>query len=163
MEICMFPTQRPQSIRILAIGSPHGDDQAAWYVADLILERASFHERCAKLRTPWDLLEHLSTPGRCVVIDACRSGAPSGTIHHLTPHDLSGFSNSTTSSHGGGLPAAFRLAEALGYDLSGVSIIAIEAGVCETGAPLSESARRAADELAGWLRHEFASGELAIS
>jgi hydrogenase maturation protease len=150
-------------LRILAIGSPHGDDQAAWYVADALVEDASFQTRCAKLSTPWDLLKHLATPGRCIIIDACRSGASSGAIHHLTPDDLSGFSSSATSSHGGGLPTVFRLAEALGYDLSGVSIIAIEVGVCETGAPLSESARCAADDLVAWLRHDFGSGEIAIS
>jgi hydrogenase maturation protease len=144
-----------QSLRILAIGSAHGDDQAAWYVADLLHKDASFHERCARLSTPWELLAHLSTPGVYVVVDACRSGAVPGTIHQLTPRDIPEFSGSATSSHGGSLSAAFRLAEALGYDLSGVTIYAIEAGACEAGTPLSEVVRCAADELATHLHRLF--------
>lgn len=152
MSTTILSTQRLQSLRILAIGSAHGDDQAAWYVADLLHKDASFHERCARLSTPWELLAYLSTPGRYVVVDACRSGAAPGTIHQLTSREIPEFSGSLRSSHGGSLSAAFRLAEALGYDVSGVTIYAIEAAACEAGTPLSESVRCAADELATHLR-----------
>jgi hydrogenase maturation protease len=154
----MFSTQRLQSRRILAVGSPHGDDQAAWHVADVLLEEPSFQGKCAKLSTPWELLAHLSTPSGCVVVDACQSGAAPGTIHQLTPGEIPEFANSTTSSHGGTLSAAFRLAEVLGYDLAGISIYAIEAGACEPGTPLSETVRCAADELATHLRCLLADG-----
>jgi Ni,Fe-hydrogenase maturation factor len=64
----------------------------------------------------------------------------------------------SASTHGGTLEDALRLAESLGYDVSQVVIYAIEMEACQPGTPLSELARRAADELADRIRDELADG-----
>jgi hydrogenase maturation protease len=143
-----------QSTRILALGSPHGDDQAAWSVIDELSQDPSLSAACFKVSTSWDLVTHFGWAGDCVVIDACQSGGEPGTIRRLQVHELPGDSRSHTSSHGGSLPAAIRLAEALGYDLSRVSIYAIEAGACDSDTPLSVAARRGVAELVRRIREQ---------
>jgi Ni,Fe-hydrogenase maturation factor len=64
----------------------------------------------------------------------------------------------SASTHGGTLEDALRLAESLGYNVSQVVIYAIEMEACQPGAPLSELAHRAADELADRIREELADG-----
>ena len=61
--------------RILAIGSPHGDDQIAWCVADRLIRESPFRDRTECVASPWAVLDHLDASGPLIIIDACRSGA----------------------------------------------------------------------------------------
>jgi hydrogenase maturation protease len=141
---------------VLALGSPHGDDQIAWSIADRLSVDPAFLGTCTRLTSPWDVIPHLQTDRPTIIIDACRSGAPAGTIHRLTAQELPAQPGMSASTHGRTLEDAMRLAESLGYDVSQVVIYAIEMKACQPGAPLSESARRAAAELAGRIRDELA-------
>jgi hypothetical protein len=62
----------------------------------------------------------------------------------------------SASTHGSTLEDGLRLAQSLGYDVTQVVIYAIEMEVCQPDAPMSELARRAAEELAVRIRDELA-------
>jgi hydrogenase maturation protease len=142
-------------VRILGVGSPHGDDQLGWSVVDELARDPALQEVCFKLSTPWDLVEHFGRAVRCIVVDACQSGAAPGTIRQLSVRELPELAGTATSSHGGSLLSAVRLAETLGYDLSHVSIFVIEAEACDSVTTLSAAARRGVTELVQRLRENL--------
>jgi hydrogenase maturation protease len=141
---------------VLALGSPHGDDRIAWTIADRLSADPAFHWTCVRLTSPWDVIPHFQANRPTIIIDACRSGAPAGTIHRLTAQELPAQPGMSASTHGGTLVDALRLAESLGYDVLQAVIFAVEMDACQAGAPLSASVRRAAEELAVRIRDELA-------
>lgn len=141
---------------VLALGSPHGDDQIAWSVADRLSADPSIRASCARLASPWDVVPYLKTGQAVIIIDACRSGAPAGTIHRLSALELPAQPGMSASTHGGRLADGLRLAESLGCDVSQVVIYAIEMEGCRPGAPLSELARHAGEQLSIRIRDELA-------
>jgi len=145
--------------RILALGSSHGDDQAAWRVIELLSADPDCADRCARLNSPWDAVSHLAGGGPMIIVDACKSGAAGGTIHRWSALGLPAESGSRTSSHGGSLREAFELAKSLGYDLSAVTIFGIEVEATDPGMPLSPTAREAVDRLVQLIRSEFTRRE----
>ena len=151
----MSSRHAPPAFRILGVGSPHGDDQAGWSVVDELARNPALREACFRLSSPWELVEHLGRAAECIVVDACQSGAQPGTIRKLCVSDLPALAETATSSHGGSLLSAVNLAEALGYDLSGVSIYVIEAGACDSVTPLSAAARSGVTELVRLIREKL--------
>ena len=110
---------------ILALGSSHGDDQAAWHVIERLRADREFAGRCFRIASPWDVVPHLQAGGRVMIIDACQSGAAPGTLHrHVSPESAAA-DGGFPSSHGGSLREALQLSRSLGYDLSGVEICGI--------------------------------------
>lgn len=138
---------------ILALGSPHGDDQAGWLVADALVNVPQFQGKCHKLATPWDLLTQLKTSCDQIIIDACMSGSVPGTIHQLRLHQLEALQGTFTSSHGCSLPTTLQLAKTLGYDLSRTVVYAIEIDSAEPGRPVSDAVRTGVDELVERIVH----------
>ncbi|MFO1094385.1 MAG: hydrogenase maturation protease [Planctomycetaceae bacterium] len=142
-------------LTILALGSPHGDDQAAWYVIERLQADREFAGRCFRIASPWDVVPHLQGGGRVMIIDACQSGAAPGTLHrHVSPESATA-AGDVPSSHGGSLREALQLSQSLGYDLSGVEIHGIEVEATQPGAPVTPAVRRAVETLASELREEW--------
>lgn len=78
------------AIEIVGIGSPHGDDQIGWMVADNLAQRiASFGNRyitSRRARSPAQILDWLDGTRRLVVIDACVGlGTPGQVFHSRWP------------------------------------------------------------------------------
>jgi hydrogenase maturation protease len=144
------PGERP--LTVLALGSSHGDDQAAWCVAELLKSDPAFAGRCVSLASPWDVLPYLGAGGVVIVVDACQSGAVSGSIHQWPAVGLPSDPGTRTSSHGGGLAEVFGLATSLGCDLSDVVVFGIEVESVKPGTGVSAAVRHAAEELAQQLR-----------
>lgn len=137
-----------QSPWILALGSSQGDDRIAWTVADLLARDERLRERIVWLKTPWDIPGHLPVQGETIVLDACCSGAPPGTIQRWSAMDLPELAAANRSStHGGNVAQALRLAETLGHNLSDVSVYAVEIQACDTGSELSPPVRAAVQKL----------------
>lgn len=146
-------TQHPA---ILALGSPHGDDQAAWFVVDRLQQDADVPVRCLRLSSPWDIVDHVRSGHVAIIIDACRSGAPAGTVHRIAAHDLPNFHGIETSTHGGSLPDAFELCRTLGYDVSQITIYAVELETVESAGAMSSPVQRAVAQLAREIRQQWA-------
>jgi hydrogenase maturation protease len=143
-------------LKILALGSPHGDDQAAWRVIESLQSDPTFGGQCVPIASPWDVVSYLANGGALIIVDACKSGAVSGTIHEWSALELKSDHGIRTSSHGGSLVEAFELARSLGHDLSEVVVYGIELESTEPGAILRPAVRHAVEELARRLRTSFA-------
>lgn len=99
---------------MFGIGSPHGADRVGW----MITERLGKHDQCRAavhiLSTPVQLLDHLDGCDVAIIVDACQTNAPVGTIFRLTWPDSRIADHQSLSSHGIGLCEALKLAEQLG-------------------------------------------------
>ncbi|MCC9608349.1 hydrogenase maturation protease [Blastopirellula sp. JC733] len=122
-------------VRILAIGSLHGDDQAAWRIADALRGRG--FESALAIQNVDQLLEHLAGDERVVLIDACSSGAATGTLFRFEWPDPRITDRTGLSSHGIDLPYVLRLAEALGRLPQDVVVYAIEIHSAQAGEGMS--------------------------
>jgi hydrogenase maturation protease len=132
--------------RILAVGSPHGDDRAGWEVVERLRREAPGLD-AAVLHDPVGLLDYLEGCTRLVLMDACQSGAEPGTIRRLTWPAAELKQTDGASTHGLGVVNALALAEALGRLPPRVILFCIEAWGCEPGAALSPSVRDALPKL----------------
>ncbi len=110
-------------IRILALGSPHGDDRVAWCVAERLQgERLTVQ----KIASPWGLIDHLHSVQKVLILDTCRSGAPVGTLIQRNEHDLEESCAGYGSTHAGSISESLRLARVLGRRFGEAIVLAVE-------------------------------------
>lgn len=106
-------------VKVVGVGSPYGDDQAGWRVADAlrdIVRRRTFGgvvvgvDTCD--RPGVRLLDLMADCEAVVLVDALHGGGRPGTVHRLTLEDVvSG--RPPLSSHGMALAEALALGAAL--------------------------------------------------
>jgi hydrogenase maturation protease len=108
------------------------------------------------------LLDHLEGCETLLVVDACRSGAPAGTIHRVAWPDPRLQELDNVSSHGLGVRRALELAAALGRLPPQVVLIGVEAQACSPTAQMSLPVRRALPELYRWVFAEVRRQGTAI-
>lgn len=97
-----------------AFGSPHGDDQVGWCVATSLQGRSGVAVRVVILAEGTGLLDVLPACEKLIVVDACRSGAPVGTVTRLDWPDPQVRRRHNHSTHGIGAYGALELAQQLG-------------------------------------------------
>ena len=133
-------------IRIFALGSPHGDDQVAWVIAERLSQDPLIQPFVHQLATPWDLVELLVPDCSVIVIDASSGTTPPGNVLRVVKCDLANSPIARQSTHGGSLLQSLELAETLQRSIRELVVFAIAVESCEPGAELSESARLAVDD-----------------
>lgn len=136
-----LPVQLP--VRVIAIGSDHGDDQAGWRVIELLRHERLPGVDLVALSIPLDLLNHLQGCHALVVLDACSTGAAPGSTVRLTWPLAASDSSQHASSHGLSVGATLALAESLGMVLPPVTLLGVEVAACEPTAGLSLAVRDA--------------------
>jgi hydrogenase maturation protease len=146
-------------VRILAVGSPHGDDRACWEVVEWLGQRPVPGVEAAVLAGPLDLLGLLEGCTRLVVVDACRSGAAPGTVVRIDWPDARLYGSAGPSSHGVGVAEALALAEALGKLPPRVTLIGVEVGICGPGAEMGPEVQAALPELYRQILEEICPAE----
>lgn len=123
---------------VVGIGSPHGDDQAGWIIADRLAvaaDAARFQVRKAK--SPSELLDWLDGVDRLIVCDACRGLGAAGQVRSWQWPDVSLSAPMWSGTHDLSLPAALQLAERLGRLPDTVVVWSVEAANANTLSPLS--------------------------
>jgi len=139
------PTDVP--FTILALGSPHGDDRVAWHVADRLERDPRFAGTIHKIGSPWDVIDYFEPGCRVVILDACRSGAPAGTIVRRTGQTLRETPERAGSTHAGSLAQSLQMAQALGRNCNDILILAIEIESTANDREMSPPVLQAALEL----------------
>jgi hydrogenase maturation protease len=144
-------TQRAASVAVVGVGSPdRGDDGAGPAVARRV-ERAVGGTAGVTIvagTDPLHLLDAVAGVAEVHVVDACRSGAPPGTVHRL---DATAGAGACLSVAGVGIADALELARALGRLPPTVVVHAIEAESCDLGAGLSPAVEAAVEAVAAEL------------
>src|SRR5688572_16353280 len=112
---------------IVGIGSPHGDDQIGWRVAEALAAHSCPGWSIRTARSPAELLAWLDDKvKRLVVCDACYGSAPLGELHVWSwPAPEIRFA-SVSGSHDLSLPSVLELAQELGRLPPCVVICAVE-------------------------------------
>jgi hydrogenase maturation protease len=144
---CRGRSGSPPAIHVLAIGSPHGDDQVSWHVVDRLGRNPLPGLHTAALNDPVGVLDYLEGCERLVLVDACRSGAEPGTVIRLVWPDARLQERESASTHGFGVVKVLELAAVLGDLPSHVVLIGVEALTCAPGAEISPPVRRALPRL----------------
>jgi len=129
---------------VIGLGSHRGDDRLGWIAAER-LRQAGFTTVCA--RTGAELLSLFEGREWVVVVDASEPGSNPGRIRRFEWPDDIFWEAPSRGTHGLGLLAALRLADALDDSPPRVSIYTIEAKTVGELDPLSPEVERALAEL----------------
>lgn len=129
-------------IRIVAVGSPIGDDAVGLVVGRRLADAPpSGAEVQVRNRPGFALVDALRGADAVLLIDATHSGAPPGTIHRIDFRRRSDavILRNHASSHGPGIVEAIALAEALDVRPAVLELLGIEIDVPSPGFALSAS------------------------
>ena len=136
------------SALVVGIGNPsRGDDAVGPEVASRVARLDLPGVEVVVYDEPLALVEHLATHEDVVVVDAASPRGAAGSVHVVrvgsTPlrHDSSVF-----GSHGLGVAEAVELARALGRLPRRLTLVGVEAGSFDVGAPLSARVRDCLDD-----------------
>ncbi len=151
-----FPRMvRASTVSILALGSPHGDDQVAWRVADRLRRDPAYSDVVFSLDSPYQLLAHFAPDKATILIDACQTGKRPGTIVSVSENRLDSLRSSGVSSHGGSVGEMIRLAEVLGRKPSKLKILAMELGACVPAGEMSAAVFSSIEQMEQEVRREI--------
>lgn len=143
---------------ILGIGSPSGDDQAGWLVANALKEMGADSIADVvvdKLDRPGaNLVARFESADHVVLIDAMQSGEAIGTIRRFAQQDWPTYRDGL-SSHGFGVLGALLLARELGGLPGRVDLYGIEIASANPGDVPGEAIRAAAQALARQIVDEL--------
>lgn len=150
-----------RSTRIVAIGSPHGDDQAGWLCAAALAAAADTNVSVATVVKPLDLIDILEDCRQLWIIDACVTGARPGVRHRWTWPQATSAPPDLPSTHGFGLERVLNLARALDKLPAEVTIFGLEIDPARTHGGPSPAVRRAVAALATEILDQLREQALA--
>ena len=141
-----------RGIRVVGVGSPHGDDRVGWRLVEDLAASAAAGVEAVAVAQPLGLLDHLDGCSVLIVVDACRAGRAAGSVLVLAwPEDRPEFEGSG-STHGLDLAMALEMAGVLGRLPPSVLLFAVQAGACGPVADLSPDLESSLPELGRRLR-----------
>ena len=151
------PTKRRRQI-LIGLGNPdRGDDGAGRRVAQAFAGELSEDIEVLQLSgEATELVSQLQGVEVAILVDACSSGAPAGTVQRFDVNDQSlPRELFAVSTHGVGVADAIELARALG-DLPAVCVVyAIEGKCFDPGEPVSAPVAAAVPKVAALVQCEF--------
>jgi hydrogenase maturation protease len=133
-------------VRIIGVGSAHGDDRLGWAVVEALRDvRLPDEVELHCIGAPaTELLPLLMDARRVVIVDAIASDARTGTLLRCDPRDLRR-ADGEVSGHGLSVDSALDLAAALGALPDAVVLLglAVDAGAARPGAGMTRAVSRA--------------------
>lgn len=149
-----------KNVRIIGLGSPHGDDTFGWVVVDL-LQRQIVPESVELVvldRPGAALLSYLQDVDHVWVIDAADMGEVPGTLHQMDAVQLLREPRlASITSHGIGLIETLQLADACQITLPPIHVFLVQLAHLESDQPLSPPVQLSAETLAADIRDLFTS------
>jgi hydrogenase maturation protease len=133
-------SERPRhsdATAVVGLGTAHGDDQVGWVVVDRLHSRLTSGVSAHKIATELDLIDVISDLDYVIIVDASAPRSQPGVVRWFTWPCQRIEEVGLLSTHGFGLVAALRLAEALGSLPGRVVVYAVEAQAVTPGQPLS--------------------------
>jgi hydrogenase maturation protease len=149
----------------VGIGSPHGDDQIGWCIADILANPPSPGIAVRKASVPADLLDWLDGIALLAVCDASRGGRPAGTVQRLDWPDATAAADShvlsilarrrASDTHGFGLATVLDLAHRLDRLPAHVIVWGVEGLTFEPNSELSPQMQGAVPAIAAAIRNDL--------
>ncbi len=156
------PAHRPNApggLRLVGLGSPHGDDQLGWLVVDRLRPELPESVSSHKISAGLDLLTLLDGTERLLIVDASSPSGQPGTVRAFDWPFPELAAMVPLGSHDVGLLEAIRLAETLGLWPDRARLFAVEADQFEPGQVLSPAVRAGLDTVVSLIRREIAPFE----
>ncbi len=122
---------------VVGIGSPHGDDQIGWRIADRLSQAMCSSVEIYKAASPIELLDFANRADELTICDACRADSDFGTIWCWNWPTEAIETCRFSGSHDLPLPVALELASQLGRLPRRVTIWGVNIGSTEPAADLS--------------------------
>ena len=149
-------------ILIVGIGSPHGDDQIGWRVADALRSAISPAIAVREASTPSQLLDWLDGVDLLVICDACqaRRQVPDDltdstlSVHRWQWPTLQVSTLRSAGSHSFGLPQVLQLAGRLGRLPQEVIVFGVEGRQFDAFARLSSDVEHMVGKVARQIANE---------
>ncbi len=142
--------------RVIAVGSPHGDDQIAWRVLEALescVENRLGIELWVRDRPGLSLLNDFDPAIPTLLVDAADFGGRVGeTLLYQHPHKMEPGQAGQLSGHGIGVQSLLDLAQSLGYSLPPLDILAIQIKTVSPMAPMSAELQQRLPDLVATLR-----------
>jgi hydrogenase maturation protease len=144
---------------VVGIGSPHGDDQAGWRLAErLAIAFDQDNVVVRKAKSPSELLDWLDGIERLIVCDACRGLGRVGEIKRWTWPASELQQASWSGTHDLSLPAVLQLADRLGRLPPTVVVWSVEGASVEALGAMSSHVAAALPNLADQIANEVNEG-----
>lgn len=136
-------------VRVIGIGSPHGDDQIGWRSAIHLRDSMVFQEaygdqiEISICRTPLDgFLDYAKASCAVIVLDAVISGSPVGTVMRIEEETLPDISL-PYSSHGYSVAQMIELGRSMNALPEHIVVLGVEVASCEpNNAPMGGGVSR---------------------
>lgn len=144
---------------IVGIGSPHGDDQAGWQVAERLVgtfDQAEVDVR--QIASPAKLLDWLEGVERLVICDACRGLGQVGQVRRWKWPAAELQEVAWSGTHDVSLPAVLRLADRLERLPAEVAIWAVEGAPRKVMGTISVQVAAALPQLSEGITNELNRG-----
>lgn len=148
---------RVNLIKVLGIGSPFGEDQVGWRVAEALKTPLSIYQHViieCHDRPGVRLIELMSEASTVFIIDAVKSNSEVGTIHRFDITEIFE-SEHRFSTHDIGVFQALQLASALHSLPENIIVYGIEIDTIEFGSNLSEPISDAIEQVVTQLKNEI--------
>ena len=133
--------------RVIAIGSPHGDDQVAWRLVERLRMREGINASVVALADPSQVHDYIDGCERLIIVDACASGDSPGMVTRMEWPNARIDRRHSHSTHGFGLADALQLADQLDRLPPQVVVFGIELSQCQPLGSLSGIVESALCEL----------------
>jgi len=140
-------------LRIIGIGSPHGDDRFGWAVVEALHQQGlPAGVQLQSLDRPGPaLLSHLQAGGPTILVDAADAGLPAGQLRWVDRRELARAPLDGETSHCLGIQESLQLADALNIELPPIKLLICQLAQSDPLAGLSPQVEaavgRACDEL----------------
>lgn len=148
-------------IKVLGIGSPFGDDQVGWKVAEALKQQISMHANMSQYviieshdRPGVRLIELMSGASTVFIIDAVKSSSEIGTIHRFKNNEILESEN-RLSTHDMGVAQALQLGSALNALPDNIILYGIEIDTIVFGSTLSQRVESAIEQVVVQLKNEI--------
>ncbi|MDB5390398.1 MAG: hydrogenase maturation protease [Planctomycetaceae bacterium] len=123
---------------VIGVGSPHGDDQAGWLIADALKRRNDHKFAVHSVGSPMEILDHLEGVNWLGICDACLGLDPDVGWQCWNWPDERMIKPRFAGSHDIGLPAVLELAARLGRLPETVMIWGVAIEKCRPGDAVSD-------------------------
>lgn len=158
----MAEPSKKNRVLFVGLGSPHGDDQVGWRVAESLRVQGQIDVRQAAI--PADLLHWLDHIEALYLCDACRGRGTIGSLHRWAYRRgesgrvelLAAVARlRSTGSHNLGLGQVLDLAERLGILPEVIVLWAVEGGSFGMGQPLSSELKKQLPGIVHTIEYEI--------
>lgn len=151
---------RAPQIKVIGLGSPHGDDQAGWQVIRS-LEQLDLPDNVELLsldRPGPALISYLEDTERVILIDACDAGWAAGTVQELSLQTLLDCAElHSGSSHQLGVAETLMLSHTLNTQLPDITLYAIQLEELSPFSPISTTVFKSLLALTQKISHQLMS------